>query len=52
MNDFCFLSFALFLLHHVVLSLSGWVVFPEINLSQPNYSSGCFVVGVVVLVGL
>ena len=29
----------------------GWV-FPVITLSQPNYSYGCFVVGVVVVVGL
>ena len=28
------------------------VVFPAITLSQPNYSHGCFVVGVVVAVGL
>ena len=28
----------------------GW--FPAVNLSQPNYSFGCFVVGVVVVVGL
>ena len=28
------------------------VVFPVIILSQPNYSYGCFVVGVVVVVGL
>ena len=27
------------------------MVFPAITLSQPNYSYGCFVVGVVVLVG-
>ena len=26
--------------------------FPVITLSQPNYSYGCFVVGVVVVVGL
>ena len=26
------------------------VVFPAITLSQPNYSYGCFVVGVVVVV--
>ena len=51
---FCFLSFVLFLLYHVVLSLcgGGWVVFPAIILSQPNYNYGCFVVGVVVVVGL
>jgi len=32
----------------------GWwlVVFPAITLSQPNYSYGSFVVGVVVVVGL
>ena len=33
----------------------GWVmvvVFLAITLSQPNYSYGCFVVGVVVVVGL
>ena len=29
----------------------GWW-FPAITLSQPNYSYGCFVVGVVVVVGL
>ena len=29
----------------------GWV-FPVITLSQPNYSYGCFVVGVLVVVGL
>ena len=29
----------------------GWV-FPAITLSQPNYSYGCFVVGVVVVVRL
>ena len=56
------MSFALSLLYHVVLSLwwwwvvggGGWwvVVFPVINLSQPNYSYGCFVVVVVVVVGL
>ena len=58
-NNFCFLSFALFLLYHVVLSLCGggggrwwWWWFPAITLSQPNYSYGCFVVGVVVVVGL
>ena len=58
-NNFCFLSFALFLLYHVVLSScggGGWgggvVGFPVITLSQPNYSYGCFVVGVVVVVGL
>ena len=28
------------------------MVFPVITLSQPNYSYGCFVVGVVVVVGL
>ena len=28
------------------------VVFPAITLSQPNYSYGCFVVGVGVVVGL
>ena len=28
----------------------GW--FPAITLFQPNYSYGCFVVGVVVVVGL
>jgi len=26
----------------------GWVLFPAISLSQPNYSYGCFVVGVVI----
>ena len=57
-NNFRFLTFALFLLYHVVLSSwwvvggGGWVVFPAITLSQPNYSYGCFVVGVVVVVGL
>ena len=57
-NNFWFISFALFLLYHVVLSScggDGWwvvVVFPVITLSQPNYSYGCFVVGVVVVVGL
>ena len=60
-DNFCFLSWALFLLYHVVLS-TWWVVvvgggggggwFPAITLSQPNYSYGCFVVGVVVVVGL
>ena len=49
--DFCFLSFPLFLLYHVVLSLCGWVVmggcgggglvFQLITLSQPNNSYGC-----------
>ena len=29
----------------------GWLVFPLITLSQPKYSYGCFVVGVVVLLG-
>ena len=29
-----------------------WVVFQAITLSQPNYSYGCFVVGVLVVVGL
>ena len=29
----------------------GWW-FPVITLSQPNYSFGCFVVGVLVVVGL
>ena len=29
-----------------------WWVFPAITLSQPSYSYGCFVVGVVVVVGL
>ena len=28
------------------------MVFPVNTLSQPNYSYGCFVVGVVVVVGL
>jgi len=28
------------------------VVFPAITYSQPNYNYGCFVVGVVVVVGL
>ena len=55
-NAFYFLSFALFLLYHIVLSscVGGWwwVVFPAITLSQPNYSYGCFVVGVVVVNGL
>ena len=54
------MSFALFLVCHVVLSLcgdggggGGWVDgFPAITLSQPNYSYCCFVVGVVVVVGL
>ena len=32
--------------------VGGWWVFPAITLSQPNYSYGCFVVGVVVVVGL
>ena len=59
-NNFCFLSFDLFLLYHVVLSSWWWVGgclvmvmdsgwFPGITLSQPNYSYGCFVVGVVLL---
>ena len=43
-NNFC-LSFALFLLYHVVLSLCGVGGIPAINSSQPNYSCGCFVVG-------
>ena len=30
----------------------GWWWFPAITLSQPNYSYGCFVVWVVVVVGL
>ena len=30
----------------------GWWVFPAITLSEPNYSYGRFVVGVVVVVGL
>ena len=30
----------------------GVVGVPVITLSQPNYSYGCFVVGVVVVVGL
>ena len=30
----------------------GWWWFPAITLSQPSYSYGCFVVGVVVVVGL
>ena len=52
-----FLGFDLFLLYHEVLSFCGWwwmvtVVFPVITLSQTNYSYGCFVVGVVVVVGL
>ena len=34
----------------VVVVGGGW--FPAITLSQPNYSYGCFVVGVVVVVGL
>ena len=50
------MSFALFLLYHVVLSslwVGGWaVVFPVITLSQSNYSYGFFVAGVVVVVGL
>ena len=29
-----------------------WWWFPAITLSQPNYSDDCFVVGVVVVVGL
>ena len=32
------------------LLLWWWGVFPVITLSQPNYSYGCFVVGVVVVV--
>ena len=41
----------------VVVGGGGWwwvvaVVFPATTLSQPNYSYGCFVVGVVVIVGL
>ena len=48
----CFQSFALFLLYHVVLSSWWWWWFPAITLSQPNYSYGCFVIGVVVVVGL
>ena len=57
-NDFCFLSFALFLLYHVILSL-WWVVvgvvgvgIPAMTFSQLNYNYGCFVVWVVVVVGL
>ena len=34
----------------VVVVLGGWL--PAITLSQPNCSYGCFVVGVVVVVGL
>ena len=30
----------------------AWVMFPAISLSQLNYSYGCFVVGVVVVVEL
>ena len=50
-NDFGFLSFALYPPYHVVLSsCGGW--FPAITYSQTNYSYGCYVVGVVVVVGL
>ena len=53
-NNFCCLGFALFLLYNLVLSSCGgggrW--FLAITQSQPNYSYGCFVVGVVVVVGL
>ena len=40
-----------------IVVVDGWVVvggwvFPAITLSQPNYSYSCFVVGVVVVVGL
>ena len=41
--------------NHGVLSLCGWwwlVALLAITLSQPNYSYGCIVVGVVVVVGL
>ena len=35
------------------VGVGGWVVvFPAISLAQPNYSYGCFVVEVVVVVGL
>ena len=51
-DNFCFLSFTLFLLYHVVFSSCGWLWSPAITLSQPSYSYGCFVVGVVVVVGL
>ena len=34
------------------LWVGPWWWFPVITLSQPNYSFGCFVVGVVVFVGL
>ena len=57
-NNFCFQSIVLFWLYHVVLSscgrwwVGGWWWFPAITLCQLNYSYGCFVVGVVVVVGL
>ena len=36
-----------------ISNFNRWVVvFPAITSSQPNYSYGCFVVGVVVVVGL
>ena len=36
----------------VVVVVGGGGGFPAITLSQPNYSYGCFVVGVVVVFGL
>ena len=56
-TNICFQTLALFLFFfHVVLNLcgvgvsvgSGWW-FPVITYSQPNYSFGCFVIGVVVV---
>ena len=56
-NNFSLQSIALYLLYHVALSL-WWVLvmlgewwFPAITYSQPKYSFGCFVVGVVVFLG-
>ena len=53
---FCFKSIALFVPYHVVLSWWWWVVVVLMvssdNFAQPNYIFGCFVLGVVVVVGL
>ena len=47
-DNFCFLSFALFLLYNVVLSLCGWCGVPSDYFDSTQYSYSCFVVRVEV----
>ena len=51
-SEFCSISALSCSFEFVVVVGGRWWVFPVITLSQPNYSYGCFVVGVVVVVGL